>query len=382
MNEFGPQPELDEATSDLWDHGIQDFLKKGGFAAMPGKHPINVEPDIESHLPTLTELSKLDIHVTWTVDKILPENTITTLHAGGGRYKTTLSMQLGSRVAMGYPFVGLLTKKTPTYFVDYENSLPIVCEKAKIFGPSDMRVWHLSNLFSPPRLDSEEWILFKALKPGLLIIDTLRSCQLLDENSSKDMALVMGRLKELRERGFTILLLHHSPKADDRTYKGSTAISDLSDHTLHLEKVRSIDSDVVVNDDEDNSLPFRLGTRGKTRYEKFSIFMEFNPAKGFTRAGDPDEANLSDMQNFLLGYYKSHGDHPNQKTFQEWTQHEMGLKKGAFRHLLSKGNQKYWEPVKGPKNSTFYREIQFSKFGEKQDEIQFSNNERKTDETE
>ena len=371
--EFAPMPEMDQETSDLWDEGMQTFLKKGGFASMPIKYPLNVEFDLESHLPTFTEISKLDVHVDWLVEKLLPENGITTLHAGGGRFKTFLCLQLGARVAMGWPFAGLLTKKVPVYYVDFENSLAVVCERAKILGPSDMRIWHLSNPFSPPRLDSkEEWILYKGLKPGLLIFDTLRSAQLLDENSSKDMAFVMSRLKELRERGFTILLIHHSPKADDRTYKGSTAISDLSDHTLHLEKVRGIDSDIVVNDDEDDTLPLRLGPRGKTRYERFSIFLEFKPERGFFRADDPDEATLVSMQNFLAGYFKENNNYPNQRIFQEWAGgDQMNLKKSAFRRLLKKGNHRYWEEEKGSQNSTFYRQIQFSKNSKKDENLVF-----------
>jgi hypothetical protein len=68
----------------------------------------------------------------------------------------------------------------------------------------------------------------------------MRSAHLLDENSSKDMTLVMSRLKELREWGHTIVGILHAPKGDARTYRGSSALIDQCDHALGFEKVKKV----------------------------------------------------------------------------------------------------------------------------------------------
>jgi hypothetical protein len=213
-----------------------------------------------------------------------------------------------------------------------------------------MKVWHLSNSLLPPRLDSkEDWKLYKALFPGLLIIDTLRSAQLLDENSSKDMALIMNRLKELREFGHTILLIHHAPKANERTYKGSTAISDLSDHCLVLERVREVGSEETVDDDEDNDLPLRLGVRGKTRFAASSIFLRFDPLIGFIPAKNPTDELLSTLQNLL------EDRELNQTEFFKLAKDAVQINRRKFLSLLRKGEGRFWTKIKSPwKNQTVY----------------------------
>lgn len=345
-SEFAPMPEMDEATSDLWDKGMQDWLKKGGFASMPGKRfDVSLsEPtiDINSRIPTFYEIGKLEIKVEWIVEGEIPKQAIVVLTAPGGGLKTMLCLKIGSCIAEGRPFVGLLTQKIPVYYVDFENPLALLSDRAKLLGGSSMRVWHLSNIFSPPRLDTDEWILFKALTPGLLIFDTLRSAQLLDENSSRDMALIMGRLKELREMGFTILLIHHSPKADDRKYKGSTAISDLADHCLVLERVRAVGSDELAEDQDDEDLPIRLGVRGKSRFESTPIFMKFDSTDGFTRARNPNDELMDDILEILNGYDSDNGGYPNQTELCKIGKEELSLNRKKMLRLLKNGEGKLW----------------------------------------
>lgn len=359
--EFAPQPEMDEETDRLYQEEFKKLEAKGGISSLfttRTKYPLNVNPGIESRLPTFYEIGKLEIKVEWVVQGVIPKEAIILLTAPGGGLKTMLCLKMGSCVSNGSPFLGQPTTKMPAYFVDYENPLSLLSDRARLLGGSEMLIWHLSNLFSPPRLDVDDWILFKALKPGLLIFDTLRSAQLLDENSSRDMALIMGRLKELREMGFTILLIHHSPKADDRKYKGSSAISDLADHCLVLERVRAVGSDETADDQDDSDLPLRLGVRGKTRFESTPVFLDFND-EGFRRANDPNENLLSDMQSILKEYHVENGNYPNQTHFLDAGKSSLGLSKKSLRRLLQKGLGKYWELTKGPKNSSLYQPIQF-----------------------
>jgi hypothetical protein len=342
--------DMDQETSDLWEGEMKSFFDKGGFVSLLKNIPTATPAlDLNLLIPTLTDIGKLNIQIKWVVEGIIPPG-ITTLTAPGGGLKTTLCTQLGVCIVDGRPFAGLRTRKMPVYLIDFEGPLSLWCDKSKVYGPSDMKIWHLSNSFPPPRLDTkEDWKLYKALFPGLLIIDTLRSAQLLDENSSKDMALIMNRLKELREFGHTILLIHHAPKANERTYRGSTAISDLSDHCLVLERVREVGSEETVDDDEDNDLPLRLGVRGKTRFAASSIFLRFDPLKGFTRAQDPTDELLSTIQDIL-------GDHElNQSAFFKLAKETMRVNRRKFLSFLRKGEGRFWTKNKSIwKNQTVY----------------------------
>jgi len=354
MNDTLQHPEIDEETESLYQGEIKKFVNKGGFQKLlqdvPGG-PIAL--DLNTYLPTLTDLGKLDCKTEWAVERLIVKQAINTLTSPGGLFKTTVSMQIGTCVEDGRPFAGQKTQKMPVWYIDFENPLSLVCDKARINGPSEMGVWHLSNPFPPPRLDTEEdWKLYKALMPGLLIFDTLRSAQLLDENSSKDMALIMNRLKELREFGHTILLIHHAPKANERTYKGSTAISDLSDHCLVLERVRRVGSEETVDDADDNDFPLRLGVRGKTRFEPFAIFLRFDPCRGLCLASDPNDELLLNLQDLL----EDRG--LNQSEFFKQAKDNLEMRRGKFLWLLRKGEGRFWTKSKSSwRNQTVYRSV-------------------------
>jgi hypothetical protein len=207
-------------------------------------------------------------------------------------------------------------------------------------------VWHVSNPVPPPRLDSREWEQYKKLPAGVLIFDTLRASQMLDENSSRDMAMVMCRLKELRDMGFTVILIHHTPKSDERTYKGSTAIQDLCDHVLSLDRVRGVGSDQEI-DEEDWSFPLRLGVRGKTRFEPFSIYLVFDPNRGFGVAPDPDEEILKTIHFLIVNFKEEHGVAPNQTSIVEMVkEHNVNRKK--VQRLLRKGEGQFWRVILAP----------------------------------
>lgn len=269
------------------------------------------------------------------------------LFGRGGIGKTSLSLQVARAIAEGIPFGDLQTIKTPVYFIDFENPLSILKERVEKIGQADnLYVWHLSNETQPPKLDSKEWELYKQLPPGLLIFDTLRASHLSDENNSQDMAIVISRLKELREKGFTILLLHHTPKGNENIYKGSTALLDLADHVLGLEGLKGDDT---VEFDRDNI--YRLGARIKTRYEPHHIFLKFNPEiKGFEIAKDPDYEKIEAIHELLTDR-----DELNTNQVFKLVKEELDIKsKAQVIGLLKKGEGKYWDTEKRGR-AVYYR---------------------------
>jgi len=301
------------------------------------------------------ELQALDLPVDWAVKRLLPRQAITLLAAKGGMGKTILSISVADAVTRGTPFLGLETMKMPAVYIDFENSLPTLVERVKRIDASGVLFWHPTNEIKPPRLDSKEYEYYKELPVGsLLIFDTLRASQSRDENDSQHMAMIMQRLKELRDCGYTVLVLHHTSKSSDRVYKGSTAIFDLCDHSLSLHKVKKGCSMPEENDDDDDTdTYYRLGTQDKTRYEPFYIFMEFDAERGcFAIAPDPDTETLEAIHALLV-------DKESLKTNEifEIVKSKIGLKsKGKFTYLLRKGMGKYWTSESGGKGrSTYYK---------------------------
>jgi archaellum biogenesis ATPase FlaH len=309
-----------------------DRSDKGGLSRVSETDPLKV-------MRAGRVLQKIECSVTWVWDKQVPENSITLFSGKGGVGKTWLTLGIAKAVSRGVPFLGLSTRKLPVYYIDFENPLPMLIERIKKIGIEDVLFWHNADEVRPPKVDSIEWELYKKLSPGLLIIDTLRSSQHKDENDSKDMSFIMARLKELRDIGFTIVLLHHTPKSNDRTYKGSTAIFDLSDHVLALYKVRKGRPEEIIDDDDDEDVVYRIGTKDKTRYEPFHIFIMRDPELGFVLAPDPDTDDLEAIWAILK-------EHPRMNQSQVWdaAKERLGMKsKGIVVSLLKKGTGMYWD---------------------------------------
>ncbi|MEW6714944.1 MAG: AAA family ATPase [Nitrospirota bacterium] len=303
-----------------------------------------------------SDLQSLECHIEWAIDKLLPKQSITLLHGKGGIGKTWLCLIMADFISKGNQFMNLITQKMPVVFIDFENSLPVLVDRVKKIGIEDVLFWHNSNeILRPSKLDKPEWEYYKSLPTGLLIFDTLRASQGQDENDSQKMAFIMTRLKELRDKGFTILLLHHTPKGNDRTYKGSTAILDLADQVLSLHKVKKSNPEggEVDEDEDDHNCYYRLGTKDKTRYEHFHIFMSFDKEKGFIKATDPDDEYLRPIYEIL-----KNRERLNQKQIFELIKVELDIKsKGKVINLLRKGEGKYWTSHRD-KNAVFYEAIE------------------------
>jgi 5S rRNA maturation endonuclease (ribonuclease M5)/archaellum biogenesis ATPase FlaH len=314
------------------------------------------EPDLLSSLMRWNDILSLDVHTEYLLDNLIPKGSITLLFGRGGIGKTSLCLQICRAIAEGLPYGDLNTIKTPTYYIDFENPLSVLKQRAESIGKADnLYVWHLSGNPQPPRLDTKDWILYKQLPAGLLIFDTLRASHLADENDSQDMAIIISRLKELREAGFTVLLLHHTPKGNEGIYKGSTAILDLCDHVLGLEGIKE---DGTIEFDRENL--FRFGVRIKTRYEPHHIFLKFNPnMKGFEVAKDPDNEIMEIMNDIL----SEAGKALNQSEFVKVVREKADTPKSKTEKLIKKGIGIYWDEVKeAGKRSLLYTPKPISQF--------------------
>ncbi|KQC08229.1 MAG: hypothetical protein APR62_05195 [Smithella sp. SDB] len=301
-------------------------------------------------------LQKLDIKIEWIIENILPKQSIILLHGRGGIGKTWLSLQIGEAVSNGNILLGHATQQTPVYYIDMENSFPVLVERVKKLNIKQMLFWHNSNEIPPPKIDSDEWSVYKDnLPPGLLIIDTLRAFQSLDENDSKHMAEVMSRLKIMRDKGFTILLLHHTPKSNERTYKGSTAIFDLCDHVLSIHSIKRPD----MEDEDDEFGKYRwFGTKDKTRYVPYHMSLMFDPDKGFVEVKGPDIDDSEKIKLVITKYIADNDRPPTQSEAIDTITRETEISKSCAQKLLGQGEKVFWISTKGgAKNKKIYEPV-------------------------
>jgi len=301
-------------------------------------------------------LQELDIAVEWTIERLLPARSLTLLHSCGGLGKTWLSLAAAKAISAGTPFLGLSTKARPVVYCDFENPLPLLVERIRKLDIRDVVFWHLGASTRPPKLDGPDWELYKkAIQPGSLVIfDTLRAAHDGDENSSQDAALVMGRLKELRENGLEIVAQHHTGKADERVYRGSTAFSDLADHVLDFHRVRRGSLEEIDEDTCDPDALFSLGT-GKTRFAPARFYLAFDPDTGnFMPAQDPKTSTLDAIAEYITGP----GVGQNQSSLVAWVKEELGIKKrDTILALLKRGEGERWRSSRGFRGVRTYEPI-------------------------
>lgn len=320
--------------------------------------------EILSCLESWETIREMEIKVEWVVDRLLPKEGITLLFGKGGIGKTWLVLDAARCIAGGLPFLGLGTIKAPVIFIDFENPLAVLNSRTQKLGEGPgVYFWRANNdKMKAPRLDSQEWERYKELPEGaVLIFDTLRAAQSKDENASNDMALIMNRLKELRDMGFTIILLHHTAKNSDYVAKGSTAIVDMADHNLGFTRVkkRSDGQDIIVDDDEsDDDLLYKFGVRDKTRFEPFHVYLTLNPDRGFELAPDPQEESLKRMNQVLwkVGSLKK-------TDFISQCKNQLGISNQKTRRLFDIGHGRYWKEERlDMGNTLLVKQINFSNF--------------------
>lgn len=306
---------------------------------------------ILERLETWNQIGAMDIKVEWLVDRLIPKGAITVLFGQGGVGKTWLMMDAALNIGNGSPFLNLKTLKTPVIFVDFENPLVTLNTRIKKLGKAEnVFFWRSGNSdCKAPKLDSKEWDQYKLLpKDSLLIFDTLRASQGGDENASDSMAVIMNKLKELRDLGMTIVVLHHTSKNQNKLAKGSTAIVDLCDHVLGLWAVKNQEDDTNVEDDEiDEETVYRFGWKDKTRFEPYEVHLTLNPDRGFELAPDPEGKSLLEMHEYL----EEHG--PLKKTdFAKGVNKHLRIPEKKARKLIGRGDGRYWEIEGAGANNT------------------------------
>jgi len=306
-----------------------------------------------SRLTLGSDIASGDYQINYLVDKLIPEQAVILFYAKGGSGKSTLATQIAGAVIAGQPFMGLATIKRPVVIIDYENSYRILKKRIQVVAGSE-QVYFWPGAKNPPQLNQKEWADMKALVQTLghplIIIDTLYSSTSgLDILSNKDYAPVMSKIIELRNLGATIVLLHHTPKGDATQYIGASTIYNQSDHILAMYPVKSPGAEAEVTD-EDEAKTYRLGTKDKTRFEPFSMFIEFDVEAGaFALARDPERDTI-DRIALIIDRLTPNAT----QTAIVSAAKEQYLPEKKTRRLLNNHEGREWTMSQGIKNAKIY----------------------------
>lgn len=178
------------------------------------------------------------------VEGMIPENALTVLSADSGSGKSLLMLILARHIAFGEKlFDTFEVKKTSIIVVDTEMDFDILAGRHKAFIGSSAPIYYIHNQsFDICDHDDFFWLAETVLSNniGLVILDTISGCHILEENSAKEMKILTKKLLDfIRLTRSSIFFLHHHRKKmvgenySQGSVRGSTAlIAAVASHLL------------------------------------------------------------------------------------------------------------------------------------------------------
>jgi hypothetical protein len=170
---------------------------------------------------SLTELLTIDFPAAaFAVDRLFEAETINMLSAPPNKWKSWLALHLAICLASGKNFLGeFKTQKQGVLIVNEEDTERMLQERCRMLmdgmGITDELpiYFHIGKNIKLTK-EFVDQIIQEAREKniGFIIFDSLRSVHVADENSSKEMQVVMDQLKRIMREHFTVLFTHHNRK--------------------------------------------------------------------------------------------------------------------------------------------------------------------------
>jgi hypothetical protein len=196
--------------------------------------------------PLITDLSQLpsvwslDAKLVWSVEEMIAQGSVTLICAESGTGKTWFGYYLAGCIAHGLPVIGLASCHSKVLYVDGENPLYVVKQRLFDLGiqeTADLVIWG-GWVGDPPASPNSPLVVnFARQCKGLIVYDSLIEFHPGSEQSSTETRAFMRQFRILANLGATIVVLHHTGKADSsKQYRGSSDIKAVVDTAYLLEK--------------------------------------------------------------------------------------------------------------------------------------------------
>jgi hypothetical protein len=166
--------------------------------------------------------------VRWAVERFLPRTGISVLATAPGLGKTYIACAIAKACGLGTEFVGQAAEQRPVLYLDRENSAEMIRQRLEQLagGPvPGVHAWGLWLSDGPPLIGDSRLLKIAESEKPVMIFDSLNRFHSAEsENDARQMAVVMGQLRELASKGAAVLVLHHRSKAEASAYRGSSEI--------------------------------------------------------------------------------------------------------------------------------------------------------------
>lgn len=183
----------------------------------------------------------------WLVEHLIPRPSLTFLYGAPKSGKSFAALDLAACVATGRPWGTSQTERGRVLYVLGEGAAGTgkrldawSLYHAEVDSLADL-VWlpEPVNLTDSDKLDSQVdslVALCRDLGVSLIVLDTLARCTVgADENSARDMGLVVEALDRLKDStGAAVLVVHHTGKDKSKGMRGSSALLGAADVVVEV----------------------------------------------------------------------------------------------------------------------------------------------------
>lgn len=235
----------------------------------------------------------------YLLDGLLEVNSLAMLYAPSGAGKTFVVLSWCFAVAQGVPWLGRDLKRGPVIYVAAEGIgglakrlRALMAEHELDAPPEDLYVIEQPvNLFEPNSVREAIAVIEDlGIRPNLIVFDTYaRSMAGGDENSAKDVGVVVAALDELRFRlQSAVMVVHHTGKTGTID-RGSSALTGAVDTKIHLggASVSTLMLTVEKQKNFEAGVPIRLSLEpsGESLVPRASTAPASSPTVGFPASG-------------------------------------------------------------------------------------------------
>lgn len=208
----------------------------------PPSDPIATQPS-KFKLLGINELSKLPPNE-WLIKGILPSKGLASIYGPSGSGKTFLAIDLLMAISTKQDWFSFKVKNASVVYLGLEGKAGITrrieawVAKNQVPAPSKFKVvldnFDLMNLYEVEELARE--IIRSNMSQGVIVIDTLnQATPSADENSSKDMGLIINHLKVLQEATDSlVLIIHHTGKNPSAGLRGHSSLKAALDTSIEV----------------------------------------------------------------------------------------------------------------------------------------------------
>jgi archaellum biogenesis ATPase FlaH len=206
-----------------------------GYPVAP-QQGVSVITDL-SQIPSVW---RLESNLVWSVEQMIAQGSVTLICAESGTGKTWFGYYLAGCVSHGLPVIGLTSHRSKVLYVDGENPLYVVKQRLldlAVQETVDLTIWGGWIKDPPPNPSSPLVVNFARHFKGLIIYDSLIEFHPGSEQSSTETRAFMRQFRALANMGATVVVLHHTGKAETaKLYRGSSDIKAVVDTAYLLEK--------------------------------------------------------------------------------------------------------------------------------------------------